>query len=91
MKKINQATKVKHLEYHFKRTAFLAIGISLIMNRAIVWAILNGDRSNWYILAIVTILLIIGAVSGEYLFGRWMREKFINIVNRSIAKNDNAN
>ena len=91
MKEFNISTTNEHPNYHFKRSAFLALIISLVQNRAIVWAILNGDMSNWYILAIVTILLIIGAVSGEYLFGRWMREKFINIVNRSIAKNDNAN
>ena len=82
MKEINRTTKNEGLKYNFKTTLFLAICISLVQNRAIVWAILNGDFSNLHILIIVTILLIIGALLGEYLFGRWCREKFISIFNR---------
>lgn len=82
MKESNPAVNSEHLEYHFKRIIFLVIVVSLIKNRAIVWAILNGDISNWPILAIETILLIIGALLGEYLWGRWFREKIMSIVNQ---------
>ena len=78
MKEINLTIKDEQLRYNFRTSAFLAFIISLVKNRAIVWAILNGNMNDWHILAIETILLMIGAISGEYLFGRWSREKFMS-------------
>ena len=79
MKEISQSTKIKSIKQVLNNGLFLGIVVSLIKNRTIVGSIFNGDISDINILLLDTVLLITGATLGEYLFGRWLKEKFISI------------
>ena len=73
IKKSNRNKRIKALLQNGIRTG---IFVSLIMNRKIIWSIINGDNSEFHTLIWTTCILIIGGSLGEILFGRKLNEVF---------------
>ncbi len=73
---IKQPNKKERIKAILRNGIRTGIFVSLIMNRKIIWAILNGDSSKFNTLIWTTSLLIIGGSLGESLFGRKLEELF---------------